>query len=51
MTPLPSPPVRPTVRVLLVDDHRMFTQALEGLVVDIEIEEIQDTFDAVRKPR
>ena len=25
--------------------------ALEGLVVDIEIEEIQDTFDAVRKPR
>ena len=32
MTPLPGPPVRPTVRVLLVDDHRMFTQALEGLL-------------------
>jgi NarL family two-component system response regulator LiaR len=32
MTPLPGPPVRPIVRVLLVDDHRMFTQALEGLL-------------------
>jgi len=32
MTSLPSPPVGPTVRVLLVDDHRMFVQALEGLL-------------------
>jgi len=32
VTPLPSPPEQPNVRVLLVDDHRMFTQALEGLL-------------------
>jgi DNA-binding NarL/FixJ family response regulator len=29
---LPSPPVRSDIRVLLVDDHRMFTQALQGLL-------------------
>jgi len=32
MTPPPGVPVQPTIRVLLVDDHRMFTQALQGLL-------------------
>jgi DNA-binding NarL/FixJ family response regulator len=32
MTPLPGVQVRPTIRVLLVDVHRMFTQALQGLL-------------------
>jgi DNA-binding NarL/FixJ family response regulator len=32
MNPPPGVPVRPTIRVLLVDDHRMFTQALQGLL-------------------